>query len=504
MTHPQTRQAARRLATALVVVLSLLVAFGATALPAAASGPEHEPAEQQFLELINEVRTGQGLQPLVVNTQLRDIARAWSDVMDAEDRLHHNPNLTQQYQGGWRRMGENVGYTTYPGTPVTQMVTQLHQAFVNSPGHYANIVGAFNQVGIGVTIGGSTMWVTVAFLDGPIPAAEPDVERVEPTVPAPEPEPEPVLLPTPPQAREAVDVSRRLLGDAAASHAVIGRADDFADALGGAGLAGPTAPLLLTPGPTAEVPDPDLAPEVAAELERILPDGGDVYLLGGTGAVSAQVEATLRAAGHRVHRLAGTTRIETAAAAAEAIVAETGEPSQILLARADHWADAVAGGAYAADRRVPVVLTGRDHLHPVAAAFLAAHPTADVVALGGTAALSDEVVAAAGARRVAGPDRVSTAIAIARELWGRGTGRPGDRFVLTPAYGDTGWAYSLAYAPWSAAVDGPQLLVGDEVPAPVAGYLRDLGYTYHQRTVTFDAASPVPDAVVDQLEALTR
>lgn len=168
-----------RLAALLAVLLMTL-----TAAPALAADVDAD-AEQQFLELINASRAEEGLGALVMNTELVGVARAWSHQMDADDQLHHNPSYSQQYTGEWQSMGENVGYMTWPGGSTAVMVEQLHQAFLDSPGHYANIMGpSYNQAGIGVVLAGDTLWVTVNFLDGPIPGEEPPaVERVESPAP---------------------------------------------------------------------------------------------------------------------------------------------------------------------------------------------------------------------------------------------------------------------------------------------------------------------------------
>lgn len=77
-------------------------------------------------------------------------------------------------------MAENVGYATWPGGSMTVVVPHLHQAFMDSPGHRANILGDYNQVGIGVVVDGDTTWVTVNFLQGPLSAEStpPDVIEV--------------------------------------------------------------------------------------------------------------------------------------------------------------------------------------------------------------------------------------------------------------------------------------------------------------------------------------
>jgi hypothetical protein len=303
---------------------------------------------------------------------------------------------------------------------------------------------------------------------------------------------------------EAVRISRWLFDRAGgdrrqAAFAVVTRADVFADALAGSGLAAQDGPILFTHGLVEN--GGRLAARTRAEIDRILPAGGTVYLLGGPGAVPEPVADDLVAAGYRVRRLAGPTRVETAVAVAEEIGRLRGQPRQVLLARADDWPDAVTGGAYAAVTGSPLVLTSSRTLHPEVASFLATARPAQIWALGGAAVLSDGVVSAAGAQRVAGPDRAATAVAVARTLWSRVPDTAGNRFVAVPGYRRDGWAYALAHAPLSAVERAPQLLVGDRVPAGVEDFLASGGNTGARSRAVF-AAAVVPAPVVERLRAL--
>ena len=170
-----------RIAT-IIPLLVLVLLTSALAVPAAAA--EVVPGtEAAFVDAINASRAGHGLDPLHPNEELRDVARTWSVAMDAADILSHNPGYAEEYTGDWERMGENVGVATVPGAPSARVVEVLHEAFMDSPGHRANILGDYNQVGVGVLVDGDTTWVTVNFLDGPLPAPaeadDPAVERIE-------------------------------------------------------------------------------------------------------------------------------------------------------------------------------------------------------------------------------------------------------------------------------------------------------------------------------------
>lgn len=468
-----------RIVVVAALAAALLLNLGGSAFAAVNSAGS---AEDQMTSLINVERRSRGLQPLAPNVQLTGVARGWTPKMVSAGKLSHNPNLGKQVSGAWARLGENVGVAHPGGGEVAEsIVNRLHKAFMNSPGHRANVLGDYTQIGLGAVWSNGSLWITVVFSKG---------GETRPNA----------------AIGEAINVSKRVFADAGASgrpadFVVLGRAEVFADTLGGAGLAADRAPVLYTNGPTGVDPDPALHSATAAEIDRVLGGRGTVYLLGGTGAVSARVERELASAGYSVRRLRGASRVETSVRIAEEILKVHGPAKQILVARADDWPDAVTGGAYAAATRSPLVLTGQDKLHPAAAKFISARSGAKTYALGGTAALSDKVVAAARATRISGKDRAGTSVAIAEKLWGRTKASAGDRFSVVPGYAGDAWAYALAAAPWSAANTGPQLLVSDQVPPAVADYLKRLGYS---GKVSGDvlAASPVPGPVRDQARRL--
>ena len=83
---------------------------------------------------------------------------------------------------------------------------------------------------------------------------------------------------------------------------VVASGTSFADALSGSYLAAAkNAPILLV--------DDRRIPEIKEYIDNNLTDYGTVYLLGGTSAVSAKVEQSLKQ--HNVVRLAGNTRYDT-------------------------------------------------------------------------------------------------------------------------------------------------------------------------------------------------
>lgn len=466
----------RLLVFALAALAALAALGSALAEPARAADADAAASEERFVDHINAERRQRGLGALTVDTELVRVARQWTPQMVADGDISHNPDLAGQVDADWRRLAENVGYSSR-GSGAAETVDSLHQAFMDSDGHRRNILmDEANRVGVGVAVtDDGVMYVTVVFMAADGQQAQAPID-------------------------EAVSVSRDLF-DGDADHVVLARSEVFADALGGTALAGDAGPVLFTPGPRGHDPDPVLHPRTRAEIDRALAGSGRVYLLGGTSAVSAAVERELVHAGYDARRLAGATRVETAVEVAEEIVRRHGPPDEVLIARADAWPDAVSGGAYAARTATPVLVTGSGALHGRVAQFLDRYDPDARWALGGTAALSHDAVAAAGADRIAGAERTATAVAIARRLWGRTAASTEDRYTVAPSHGPSAWAAALALAPWSAANDGPELLVSKRVPASVRDYLDSLGYSDSGSSYAYPAQA-VPATVVDELNSL--
>lgn len=150
----------------LFVIVASLAAVATTLVhrpPPASASPAEESA---FVDALNEVRSDNGLAPLTVNTQLSDLSRGHAQVMaDAGEIFHANP-ISGGYEGPWSKFGENVG--------VGANVDVLVDAFVASPGHFANIIDpAFSQIGVGVVRVDGALYTTHRFLQLPGTPATP-------------------------------------------------------------------------------------------------------------------------------------------------------------------------------------------------------------------------------------------------------------------------------------------------------------------------------------------
>lgn len=194
------------------LLISVATALGMVVLqPTAALAGETD----NIYSLINEARWSQGSTGLVRNSAMDAVAADWAAALANSGALAHNPNYSNQIPGGWISAGENVAQGYGGGSA-------MHEGWMNSPGHRANILGDFTDVGIAYLEAGGTTWGVEVFANypgsvgpaAPAPAA-PAPAAVEPVVEAPAAAvvPVPVASPVPssapkPDAATGRDVDR--------------------------------------------------------------------------------------------------------------------------------------------------------------------------------------------------------------------------------------------------------------------------------------------------------
>jgi hypothetical protein len=147
------------------------MAMTAAALPIGASPGD----EAQFVSLINQSRADAGLAALTGYADLTDDARVHTADMIASGQVFHSSAAQLgSYTSGWSLLGENVGMGPNPQL--------LHQAFLNSPSHRANIMGDYDLVGVGADRSANgVMFVTVVFMKSVAPAPSTTTTTAPPT-----------------------------------------------------------------------------------------------------------------------------------------------------------------------------------------------------------------------------------------------------------------------------------------------------------------------------------
>ncbi|MDQ1901337.1 CAP domain-containing protein [Paracoccus sp. WLY502] len=120
--------------------------------------------ERYFASLINHSRKAEGLAPLALEKRLNDSAQAHSRWMLDTDVFSHtgqggSSSRQRMEKAGFDLAGrwmtaENIAYVSVQGASDLQdEIRQLHRNLMESPGHYANIMGNAAHIGIGLEVG---------------------------------------------------------------------------------------------------------------------------------------------------------------------------------------------------------------------------------------------------------------------------------------------------------------------------------------------------------------
>ena len=118
----------------------MLVALAVSLLSGALTSCESTKSELDAVRnMVNDSRVAAGLPALRENVTLDLKADAWALGMRDQCRIWHS-TLSDGAPSNWRKLGENVG--------MGGAIDQVHEAYLNSPGHRANIMDPeFTQIG---------------------------------------------------------------------------------------------------------------------------------------------------------------------------------------------------------------------------------------------------------------------------------------------------------------------------------------------------------------------
>ncbi|KLU60435.1 N-acetylmuramoyl-L-alanine amidase LytC precursor [Peptococcaceae bacterium CEB3] len=236
--------------------------------------------------------------------------------------------------------------------------------------------------------------------------------------------------------------------------AVLTTGENFPDALSAAPLARKfNAPILLTE-------QNELNPETAAELSRL--HVKKVYIIGGVGAVSAEVQSQLTTMGISTTRIAGVDRYDTSVQVAKMV----GMGKGVFIVSGETFPDAVSAAPIAAALGMPVVLVPPDGQNPSLQTFLKSR-FQHIYAVNGNNELSQSLISRlANAQVISGGDRYERNANLIKYF--------ANSLQFNSIYVATGQDYpdALTAAALAAQTQAPVVLVaGDKVPVSVQGML---------------------------------
>jgi MYXO-CTERM domain-containing protein len=163
--------------------LAVVLALGMALVPTAA----HAGPTDDIHSLVNQARWSNGQAGLLRNAAMDQVAANWAAQLAANGTLSHNPNYSSEIPGGWTAAAENVAQGYGSGAA-------MHEGWMNSPGHRANVLGGFTDIGIAFLSSGGTTWGVQVFANYPGhvgPAAPAPPAPPAPAEPAPAPAPAP-------------------------------------------------------------------------------------------------------------------------------------------------------------------------------------------------------------------------------------------------------------------------------------------------------------------------
>src|SRR4051795_7186441 len=141
----------------LVAGAALAVLLGGAALLGSSASAESSPSAfgSRLVSLINQARADHGLRALTVTSGTSSVAANWTNHLDQQQALSHNPDLGHQLEThgspDWTAYGENVGQGPADDPDA------LFDAYMNSTEHRSNILNsAYRFTGVAVVIDGNT------------------------------------------------------------------------------------------------------------------------------------------------------------------------------------------------------------------------------------------------------------------------------------------------------------------------------------------------------------
>ncbi|MEY7999429.1 cell wall-binding repeat-containing protein [Clostridium sp. Mt-5] len=273
-----------------------------------------------------------------------------------------------------------------------------------------------------------------------------------------------ILLIMPSQIVNAASFNQRLAGQTryetavkvvqqgwtSSDYVVLASGQDFPDALSAAPLAKKyDAPILLTGKST-------LDSNVKSELQSLATK--NVFLIGGTGSISSNVESQLKDMDITVTRIAGSDRFQTSLAVAKSL----GDFTGVVLVNAYGFADALSIAPVAASQGMPIILTTPNALPSEAKSFLDSSNYSKSYILGGNGAVGNTIASQLkNVTRIGGPNRYATNAAVLKQFE--------DSFNYDKVYVVSGENYpdALCGSALAAKYNSPLILVGSSVDTSV-------------------------------------
>ncbi|MFD3157744.1 S8 family serine peptidase [Haloimpatiens sp. FM7330] len=236
--------------------------------------------------------------------------------------------------------------------------------------------------------------------------------------------------------------------------AILTVGQNYADALSAAPLAKKyNAPILITDTNTLPL-------SIKNELNRL--QVTKIFIVGGTGAVSKNIEDNLLSKNIQVIRIFGADRYATSAAVAN----ELGNKNEVVVAYGNGFADALSIASLAAYKQLPILLVDKNAVPDTIMEYVISNSITKAYVIGGTGVISNEVLNQfPSPERIYGIDRYATNISILNRFIGE--------FDLNTVYFACAKDYpdALSTSALAASTSSPIILIDDNMPQIVKEFI---------------------------------
>lgn len=193
---------------------------------------------------------------------------------------------------------------------------------------------------------------------------------------------------------------------------------NYPDALAASSLAGKNVPILLT--------DPNvLSEQTKKQIQRLKPK--NIYVIGGTSAVSNIVFSKLNALVTNVQRISGETRYDTALEIMDTCYTLNGSSNTAIIATGTNFADALSISSYSSNTNSPIILSDPvSGLSSDALAKIKEYGYSNILIVGGANAVPKKVeqqlrgINCSSIVRLSGETRYDTSVQIAKYVVAHG------------------------------------------------------------------------------------
>lgn len=264
-------------------------------------------------------------------------------------------------------------------------------------------------------------------------------------------------------------------------YAVVASGEGFADALCAAPLAKKyDAPILLTGKNT-------LDSNTKYELKRL--NVKNVFIVGGPGVVSDNVNSEIKSMGIETTRIYGQNRFETSVQVAKNL----GDSSGVVVTNGFGFADALSIAPVAAQKGMPILLTDKVDLSEQVKGFLKNKSYEKSYIVGGSGVVSDKIASQLkSVTRLGGSSRYGTNSAVLNYF--------ANEFSYDKVYIASGQNYpdALSGSSLAALSNSPLILVGTYVDPSVMSSVRDQHDKYNN-VIILGGSAVVSDTVANKI-----